>query len=75
MIEELVAGAIRRELDRLTHPKLAEKVGFVVGFTILLVGHGRQARAARLRRIDRKLDEVDEIDRKLDPVAEEVATG
>ena len=89
MIDKLVAGAIstaiRRELDRATHPKIAEKAGFVVGFTILLIGYGIQARAARLRRIDRrlaevdeidrKLDEFDEIDRKLDQVAEEVAAG
>ena len=82
MIDKLVAGAIstaiRRELDR-------AGTTIVVGFTILLIGYGIQARAARLRRIDRrlaevdeidrKLDEFDEIDRKLDQVAEEVAAG
>jgi hypothetical protein len=45
---------------RLTHPKIAEKVGFATGFTILLVGYGMQRRKQRLERIERKIDRVDD---------------
>ena len=51
---------IRKETDRVTHPKIAEKVGFATGFTILLVGYGMQRRKRRLHRIEHKLDRIDD---------------
>jgi transcription elongation GreA/GreB family factor len=51
---------IQKEADRVTHPKIAEKVGFAAGFTILLVGYGMQRRKERLHRIERKLDHIDD---------------
>jgi hypothetical protein len=51
---------IRKETNRLTHPRIAEKVGFATGFMILLVGYGMQRRRQRLERIECKIDKVDD---------------
>jgi hypothetical protein len=53
-------SAIRGELDRWTHPKVAEKMGLVAGATVILVGYSVQRRRARLERIEEKVAEVAE---------------
>jgi hypothetical protein len=58
--EHGIRSAIRSELDRWTHPKVAEKMGFVTAATICLVGYSIQRRRARLRRIEETVAAVAE---------------
>lgn len=58
LTQNAIRGAIQSEVDRYTHPRIAEKVGFAVGFTILLLGYSRHTRAARLKRIEDKLSSL-----------------
>ena len=69
--EDGMRSAIRSELDRWTHPKIAEKMGFVTGATIFLVGFGIQRRRARLQRIEETVADVAE--ERLDRIEEKVA--
>jgi hypothetical protein len=59
-VEEGVEVGVRRGIDRYLHPGIAEKVGFAVGATILIVGLAAQSRRRRQERIERKLDVVAE---------------
>ena len=58
--ERGMRDAIRNELGRWTHPKVAEKIGVVSGATILLIGISVQRRRARLKRIEETLADVAE---------------
>jgi hypothetical protein len=59
-VEEGVEVGVRRGVDRYLHPGIAEKVGFAVGATILVVGFAVQSRRRRQDRIEQKLDTVAE---------------
>jgi hypothetical protein len=58
--EQGMRSAIRGELDRWTHPRVAEKMGFVTGAMICLVGYSVQRCRARLQRIEEKVAAVAE---------------
>jgi hypothetical protein len=59
-VEEGVEVGVRRGISRYLHPGIADKIGFGVGATILVVGRAAQSRRRRQERIERKLDMVAE---------------
>jgi hypothetical protein len=66
-VEEAVEVGVSRGIGRYLNPGIAEKVGFAVGATILIVGVAAQTRRRRRERIEQKLDIVAEQVEQLAP--------
>ena len=60
MAEHAVASGVRRAVDDTVggffRPGIPERIGFVVGLTILTVGLSARARRRKLHRIEEKVD-------------------
>jgi hypothetical protein len=53
-----IRDGVRDELGHWIHPKVAEKIGFGVGVTVMAIGYSMRVKHNRWRRIEQKLDNV-----------------